>query len=129
VASTIIKKEKNTGYAKRFFPNGKLKSSCTYGNKPQACSSYYSSGQLKEKGTCIGVQKIGLWEIYHPNGNLSKTGFYTANNSAASFKQGLWKSYHSNGQLESTGEYLQGIRHGLWKKYFSDGSLSDNRTY
>lgn len=123
------KNGKKHGVCKEYFPNGKLKSTCIYSDEPQDCSTYYSNGLLKEKGFCRGMQKVGLWEAFHTNGNLSETGYYTLSEYSNSLKHGLWKSYHSNGKLETIGEYAKGIRHGPWKKYFSDGSLSDSKVY
>ena len=36
---------------------------------------------------------------------------------------GLWESYHPNGQLYYKGEYRHGKEHGLWEYYWSDGKL------
>lgn len=118
-----------SGICKEFYPNGKLKSSCIYSDKPHDCSVYYSDGQIKEKGECMGSQKVGLWEKYHENGVISETGYYATSDYTESMKHGLWKTYYPNGQLRTTGEYAKGIRHGQWIKYYSDGKESDSRIY
>ena len=123
------KKGEKSGICKEFYPNGKLKSSCIYSKKPHDCSVYYPDGQLKEKGECMGIQKVGLWELYHENGLISETGYYATSDYTKSMKHGLWKTYYRDGQLRTTGEYAKGIRHGQWIKYYSDGEESDSRIY
>ena len=41
---------------------------------------------------------------------------------------GLYEKYHPNGQVKFTGEYTNNVMAGLWKGYYQDGTLKEEVT-
>ena len=93
-------------------------------------------------------KRLGLWEFYHPNGELRAKGKYKDGKyqgqwewyflggkleSKGPFKDGKYNGYwlanHKNGQLQWEGVYTKGKRVGPWVWYYPDGSLMEKRNY
>jgi len=58
------------------------------------------------------IMSNGLIEatLYHDNGTIAQTGFYTKENKL----QGEWVSYDKNGNKTATGQYNDGKKVGTW---------------
>ena len=54
--------------------------------------------------------------LYHDNGAIAQTGFYTQENKL----QGEWISYDANGKKLAVAEYDNGNKVGTWKFYQGD---------
>ena len=59
----------------------------------------------------------GLFEAYHPNGQLASEGQYSEG-----LEEGAWRDYHDNGQLAAAGQYEAGNQVGEWKYWVADGT-------
>src|SRR5690606_21887237 len=77
---------------------------------------YYLNGE----GRTINNDKVGNWEYFYDNGNLSAEGTYNKDGK----QEAEWKFYHQTGQLKMTGNYNNGLREGEWKLYEETGVLS-----
>lgn len=82
--------------------------------------------------------------VYHPNGQLSATGYIDANGNAdgvitgyyengclkyevtyvAGELRGIAKGYYENGTLKFEGNFMQGEYFGVWKEFHTNGSLA-----
>jgi len=51
--------------------------------------------------------------LYHENGTVAQTGFYTQDNKL----QGEWVSYDANGIITAVASYDRGEKVGTWKFY------------
>ena len=68
--------------------------------------SYYSSGQIRSKGSIKNDNREGIWKWFHPDGSL-----WTIENYSNGKLNGEWKQYSKSGKLElkkvfSNGESL-----------------------
>lgn len=59
----------------------------------------------------------GLFQAYHPNGQLASEGYYEHGK-----ENGVWKDFHDNGRLAAQGEYRDGVECGTWRYWDSDAS-------
>ncbi|MFT5102742.1 MAG: antitoxin component YwqK of YwqJK toxin-antitoxin module [Candidatus Latescibacterota bacterium] len=58
------------------------------------------------------IMNDGLIEatLYHDNGTVAQTGYYTKDNRL----QGEWTSYDANGNKTAVGTYDKGVKVGAW---------------
>jgi antitoxin component YwqK of YwqJK toxin-antitoxin module len=70
------------------------------------------------------AQRHGLWEKYHPNGQLYFKGAYINGK-----YDGLWITYYSNGQLCYKVTFNMGQRDGLLLWFNRDGSIYEISFY
>ncbi len=61
--------------------------------------------------------------LYHDNGVISQTGFYTKDNKL----QGKWTSYDISGNRTAVAQYNNGEKVGTW--YFYQGDIMKQVTY
>lgn len=54
--------------------------------------------------------------LYHDNGEIAQTGFYTEQNKL----QGEWISYDAEGNTTAVAQYDNGKKVGVWKFYQGD---------
>lgn len=68
------------------------------------------------------VEKDNLIEatLYHPNGEVAQTGFYTKANKL----QGEWVSYDANGNKTAVAQYENGKKVGTWY-FYQDSNLKE----
>jgi hypothetical protein len=59
----------------------------------------------------------GLFQEYHPNGQLISEGMYEHG-----VEQGLWKDHFPNGQPAAEGRYDEGQKIGEWRYWNEDGT-------
>jgi hypothetical protein len=88
------------------------------GKKEGEWRSFYSSGQLKEKGFYKNGSLIGEWVTYHENGQVEHKGSYKNGN-----RDGEWVSYHENGQVQARYLIKDGREEGLVQFWDEDGIL------
>ena len=72
----------------------------------------------KWQGSFKNGKKVGIWKIYHDNGQLWAKGKNTNGK-----RDGPWVSFWSNGQLEYKGDYKDNKRKGPWLEYHNNGKL------
>ena len=85
--------------------------------KNGAYTHYYYSGQIAEKGTQKGNEKLGEIIRYYKNGNVKETGkliialinFENSANFTEEIKQGKWKYYNKDGSVLCEIEYYKGL--------------------
>jgi len=126
-----------------YSPQGTLLSA---GNKTML--NYDDYGHLSSKGEFKNGKRIGRWEFYYPNGEISAIGTYTI---AGDFDglyenyyqsgvvkdrsyynngmlNGRYTSYHENGRVKSEGWYKEGQNAGQWMWYYSNG-MPEQKSY
>ena len=64
------------------------------------------------------IMNDGLIEatLYHDNGAVAQTGYYTKDNKL----QGEWISYDANGNKTAVGNYQDGVKVGTWSFFQGD---------
>jgi len=83
--------------------------------------SYYTNGQLKEKGNYKDQEKDGLWELYNEDGLL-----YIKRNYKDGKQDGLYEEYkYEDGKhfVSWQGNYKDGKQDGIFKRQYSDGDV------
>ncbi|MAZ73554.1 MAG: nicotinic acid mononucleotide adenyltransferase [Flavobacteriaceae bacterium] len=87
---------------------------CLLANVAVAQCSKICSKDVKDKYVLVD----GLIEatLYHENGAIAQTGFYTQENKL----QGEWVSYDANGKKTAVAQYNNGNKVGTWKFYQGD---------
>ena len=118
----------------RFYTDSKLDSICTFwhSNKQlkeqyifdngvfvdtnRVLESYYSNGNIKEKGKRKRALKTDKWIGYYKNGSMHYEGNYTIVQYCigdfyglwkyCSIKTGVWTYYYPNGQIKAKGRYI-----------------------
>ena len=63
-------------------------------------------------------KRDGLWEFYHPNGQLRAKGKYKDGK-----YHGYWEWYFSDGRLESKGPFKDGKYEGYWVNHYNNNQL------
>ena len=86
---------------------------------------YYDSGKLSLKGYYKNGYRIGLWESYHENGQLSSR----EEQYKGDIRNGLFELYHENGQLKSREFYKDDYLDGLFEVYYENGQLLKRYSY
>ena len=72
-----------------------------------------ASAQDLKKDTFVAKGDLIEATLYHDNGQIAQTGFYTKTNKL----QGDWKSYDANGNQLSAAHYENGKKVGTWLFY------------
>lgn len=80
------------------------------------------TGALREKGEFRQGLKIGVWQVWHGNGNLA--GRYQWRRGA---RQGHFEEYSLQGRLLQEGRYKADALHGAVRVYTADGSVEKLR--
>ena len=80
----------------------------------QQCSKTCSKDVKKDK--YVVVDDLIKATLYHDNGAIAQTGFYTKENKL----QGEWVSYDANGKKLAVAQYDNGNKVGTWKFYQGD---------
>jgi antitoxin component YwqK of YwqJK toxin-antitoxin module len=75
---------------------------------------YYKSGQLSEEGEVVNENKVGVWKVYHKNGEIMTIEKWK-NNMQTDSSYG----YYENGQLQMKGSFVNGKQEGKWIFYDS----------
>ncbi|GEQ85142.1 hypothetical protein ULMS_06500 [Patiriisocius marinistellae] len=87
----------------------------------QDCSK--ACDMKKVKNSYVQVGDLIKATLYHENGTVAQTGFYTADNKL----EGTWTSYNTKGDITATAEYKKGNKVGVWS--FFDGNIKKEVTY
>lgn len=87
---------------------------CLVANVAIAQCSKTCSKDVKDK--YVLVDDLIEATLYHENGALAQTGFYTKDNKL----QGEWVSYDANGKKLAVAQYDKGTKVGTWKFYQGD---------
>lgn len=75
-------------------------------------------GKKTASGFYKNDTKVGTWEFFHSNGELSRVGSYKDG-----IKVGIWRSFYPNGKIMSEGRYNDdGVKVGLWTVYYPNGN-------
>ncbi|MGJ8665057.1 MAG: toxin-antitoxin system YwqK family antitoxin [Patiriisocius sp.] len=77
----------------------------------------------KVKNSYVQVGDLIKATLFHENGAVAQTGFYTADNKL----QGEWTSYDVNGVVTAAATYENGNKVGVWS--FFDGNTKKEVTY
>lgn len=86
--------------------------------------AYYSSGQLKEKGSYHQNQATGYWEYFYENGNPKMRGELKEGSNF-----GHWQYFYENGNLSMEGPIFDGQRQDSWTHYYENGSIKRRGKY
>jgi len=93
---------------------------------PTLVENKFPSGKLKEKGMMQCGYKIGEWQHYHENGNVSAK--YTCNDKGEII--GDYVEYGQGGNNKTmSGSYQNGKKSGLWTEYFEDRTIKSQGYY
>lgn len=80
---------------------------------------FYQDGNVLEEGEYDKGYKVGEWNYYYTNKQLSEKVVYSWDK-----LHGLFKSYWDNGQLKSDGVYLNEKKIGVWRTFYKNGNLA-----
>jgi antitoxin component YwqK of YwqJK toxin-antitoxin module len=102
--------------------------------------SYYESGEPMARAVFADGEMHGLYQAWHPNGQLAETGNYVRDQRDGAFKtytpeggplteetfkngkqHGVARIWFDNGQLMVEAMYANGDRHGPAVTYYEDG--------
>lgn len=78
----------------------------------------YPADAKVEEGRFADSKKIGVWKMYHPNGNLKSEITYTNNR-----PNGYAKMYYENGTLQEEGNWENNRWVGGYKAYHDNGQV------
>lgn len=86
---------------------GRIQATFKNGQRDGPWTSFYSNGQLFEKGNFRGGEEHGVWVSYHANGRLASKGSYKNGK-----EDGLWLVFDMTGNLHESisGNYKNGIK-------------------
>lgn len=76
----------------------------------QQCTKTYKTNA---KDKYVLVDDLIEATLYHDNGAIAQTGYYTKDNKL----QGEWVSYDANGKKTAVAQYNNGEKVGTWKFY------------
>lgn len=79
---------------------------------------HLASDVVQAKGVYDHGNRSGLWEIFHPNGQLASSCDYEGG-----FKEGVETTFMAEGQKVASVEHRRGIIHGLSESWYPDGVL------
>ena len=103
-----------------YYKNGNLFYSCSLLNDSQILfhgefNSFYSTGEIKEKGNYINNIKDGSWHSYYKSGNvLSKINYVEGH--------GIYSKYYDSGEILEDGYYQNNKKEGTLTSYFKNGN-------
>jgi antitoxin component YwqK of YwqJK toxin-antitoxin module len=132
------------------YVNNVLVKECHYDDKGQLNGLFYENGSHHEKFHYINGKIVGLYQRWHPNGQLreqctfnekgnreglSQTWYdngqlreqFTYN--SKSEKEGLYRQWYDNGELASVMQYYDGLLHGHYTSFKIDGSPMNSWFY
>ncbi len=94
------------GVAKHWCENGTLIYTIDYSNdNSQLIVKYHCNGnKMLETNLVSSIYPVGLWRLWHENGNLEEEGYYKKHGKKISFDEGYkkignWKYYNEQGKL------------------------------
>ncbi len=87
------------------------------------CSMNFVLGQEAQKNEYVLKGNLIEAILYHDNGEIAQTGFYTVENKL----QGEWTSYDAQGNKTAIAYYDNGEKVGTW--YFYHGDTMKQVTY
>lgn len=86
--------------------------------------SYYTSGQLKEKGNYHQNEAVGYWQYFYENGNAKMQGELKEGSNF-----GHWQYFYENGKLSMEGPIFDGMRQDEWTHYYENGNIKRKGRY
>jgi antitoxin component YwqK of YwqJK toxin-antitoxin module len=112
IAEGVIDEQGNRkGLWTDFYTTGEIRAKGTYDNNQRAgpWTFYYRTGNIEQKGRFERGRYQGLWVWYYPNGNIWREESYTNGR-----EDGLFTEYDSNGKILTKGNYINGEKDGEW---------------
>jgi antitoxin component YwqK of YwqJK toxin-antitoxin module len=108
------------------YVNNVLVKECHYDDKGELNGLFYENGSHHEKFHYINGKIVGLYQRWHPNGQLSEQ--ITFNEKGE--KEGLYQSWHDNGQLavQCTFNKKGGLK-GSYQRWYENGQLREQITF
>jgi len=107
------------------YVNNVLVKECHYDDKGQLNGLFYENGCHHEKFYYINGKIVGLYQSWHPNGQLSEQCTFNEKGK----REGLTQRWYDNGQLHSEYTYKNGNRDGLYREWYTNGQLAVEYTY
>lgn len=106
--------------------NGKLAPFVRQGKDERhgAWSTWYASGQLKDRGQFDHDVEIGTFTWWHINGQKATVGKFEQGE-----RTGEWTWWHETGQKSIQGEYAAGGPSGRWIWWQEDGKVAQRADY
>ncbi len=102
--------------------------------------SYYETGEEMARARFVDGEMDGMYQAWHPNGQLAETGNYTRDRRDGVFvtrtpdggslteesfrdgeSNGPTKIWFANGQLMVEANYVNGVRHGAAVTFYENG--------
>ncbi len=115
------------GLWKKYWPNGKLRSSINYtsGKPTGEYELYYENGITEEHGFWASNKNTGDFKRFYDNGNPQQHFLFADNGK----RNGLQKYYHDNGRMALEVNIINGTESGVMRRYNSDGSLQEEKVF
>ncbi len=97
----------------------------------------YANGQIKQKGSYLGNEPVGLHFLYDSLGHYTHSVYYDnvhhiigkGKINKHNARVGVWTFSDTNAVLLSKGKYKNGYRNGTWTFYFSNGKIEQEGKY
>ncbi len=96
-----------------------------YQGKKQNVTYSYDEQVFDGMGLSDGINPIGNWEYYFPEGNLLSKGLYTNEG----LRDGEWIWYHYNGNVKEKVQFKDGKLEGPYEIYLDNGNLESSFAY
>ena len=95
------------------------------GNNIASVNFYTVEGILESTGEMEGINRIGKWLYYHPDGKT----LMIEENYKNGILEGTFKSYYKTGRVTEILNYKGGKLHGNTKRFADNGALLDDLNY
>jgi uncharacterized protein len=121
-----LKKGKNDGRWKYYYPEGSIRSEFLYVNglAEGATVEFFRSGAKKFDSYYKGGELHGYFIEYYEHGQIKQEGWFVDGK-----REQQWLIYYPNGVVESDYYYLNGEPHGICYDYNTDGKLTLTSEY
>lgn len=106
-----------------FYTSGEVRAKGTYLNNQQSGSwtFFYRSGSIEQKGRFERGRFHGSWTWYYPNGNVWREEWYLNGR-----EDGEFVEYDQGGQILARGQYVNGEKNGEWLYQVGDHTERGN---
>jgi len=79
---------------------------------------FYTTGEVRAKGTYVNNQRSGLWTFYYRSGSIEQKGRFERGRF-----QGAWTWYYPNGNVWREERYMNGREDGEFVEYDQSGDI------
>jgi len=94
------------------------------GNRKGEWTDFYSTGELRAKGTYVDNERSGTWTYYYRKGGIEQSGKFERDR-----YRGIWNWFYPNGNKWREESYFNGKEDGLFVEYDVAGNILTKGDY